>query len=82
MSTITAKQLKQHTGKWLKRIIAGEHLIITYRGKPIAKIEPIKEEEKETSFMEAWEDIEKTLQESNPYFKNWQEAVHWIRDRG
>jgi prevent-host-death family protein len=40
MGTITAKQLKQKTGEVIKRIKSGERLTLTYRGKPLAVIEP------------------------------------------
>jgi len=40
MGTITAKQLKQKTGEVIRRIKSGERLTLTYRGKPLAVIEP------------------------------------------
>jgi prevent-host-death family protein len=40
MGTITAKQLKQKTGEIIKRIKSGERLTLTYRGKPLAVLEP------------------------------------------
>ncbi len=40
MGTITTKQLKQKTGDVIKRIKSGERLTLTYRGKPLAVIEP------------------------------------------
>ena len=43
MGTITAKQLKQKTGDVIKRIKSGERLTLTYRGKPLAVIEPTTE---------------------------------------
>ena len=45
MGTITAKQLKQKTGEVIKRIKSGERLTLTYRGKPLAVIEPAKDKD-------------------------------------
>jgi prevent-host-death family protein len=86
MGTITAKQLKQNTGEIIKRVKSGEHLTLTYRGKPIGVIAPPKAEKTTTMeeirhFDEAWEDIEKTLGDTKPPFKGWKEAVAWARNR-
>ena len=40
MGKITAKQLKQKTGEVIKRIKSGERLTLTYRGIPLAVMEP------------------------------------------
>ena len=86
MSIITAKQLKQKTGEVIRKVRSGERLTITYRGKPVAVIAPpIKEEIKTLeglrSFNDAWQDIEETLQKTEPEFEGWREANAWIRDR-
>ncbi len=44
---ITAKELKKHTGAVLKRVMQNEEFIITYRGKPIAILKPLRFQEKE-----------------------------------
>ncbi len=86
MGTITAKQLKQKTGEVIKRIKSGERLTLTYRGKLLAYIEPafgkstiatnqVKE------FQKAWENIESTIDETTPEFKDWREATGWVRKR-
>jgi len=41
---MTAKHLKQKTGEIIKRVRSGEHLTITYRGKPHAKLIPFEDE--------------------------------------
>jgi len=86
MGTITAKQLKQKTGEVIRRIKSGERLTLTYRGKPLAVIEPTSV--KETSeinrvneSVKAWERIESSLNTTKPEFKNWREATEWVRDR-
>lgn len=86
MGTITAKQLKQNTGDVIKRIKSGERLTLTYRGKPLAVIEPAWETEsnvvnKVNEATKAWDRIESTLRRSKPEFKNWQEATRWVRNR-
>lgn len=86
MGTITAKQLKQKTGDVIKRIKSGERLTLTYRGKPLAVIEPTTEKNlnklnKVSDSVKAWEGIESTLNSTNPEFKNWREATDWVRNR-
>ncbi len=86
MGTITAKQLKQKTGEVIRRIKSGERITLTYRGKPLAVIEPtpktdIKEFNKVNESVNAWERIESTLNSTNPEFKNWREATGWVRNR-
>ncbi len=80
MGTITAKQLKQKTGEIIKRIKSGERLTLTYRGKPLAIIEPTAENQKNDlfelkEFQKAWESIESKLDREKPKFINWQEAT-------
>ena len=66
MGIVTAKHLKQKTGEIIKRVKAGESLIITHRGKPVAIMEPPANNENKGSqklrpFDEAWADIEKGI---------------------
>jgi prevent-host-death family protein len=86
MGTVTAKQLKQRTGDVIKRIKSGERLTLTYRGKPLAVIEPatekdIKELNKVSDSVKAWERIELKLSSTSPEFKNWRGATGWVRNR-
>ena len=86
MGTITAKQLKLKTGEVIRRIKSGERLTLTYRGKPLAFIEPtaknaVKELNKVAESVKAWERIESTLNSTKPEFKNWREATGWVRNR-
>ena len=41
---ITAKELRFHFGKVVKRLLRGEEVTVTYRGKPLAVIRPIRGE--------------------------------------
>jgi len=82
MRTITAKDLKNRTGAALRLIKAGERILITVRGKPQALLIPAEENIDEPVMREmqdAWNDIEKTLQNSEPQFSTWKEAVQWSR---
>ena len=86
MGTITAKQLKQKSGEVIRRIKSGERLTLTYRGKPLAVIEPavkrnLNELNKANESAKAWERIDSTLNSTKPEFKNWQEATRWVRNR-
>ena len=83
MGTVTARQLKRRTGEIIKRLKAGERFTLTHRGKLVAVISPLSEEESLSadlrSFDEAWEDIERALEKSKPPFKSWKEATGWAR---
>lgn len=43
-NTVGARELKTHLGKHLRRVRAGETLVITDRGEPIAEIRPIQDD--------------------------------------
>ncbi|HED08052.1 MAG TPA: type II toxin-antitoxin system prevent-host-death family antitoxin [Ignavibacteria bacterium] len=42
----TAKELRFHTKELLESVSRGEEVIITFRGKPCAKLVPVKESKK------------------------------------
>ncbi|MEA3359451.1 MAG: type II toxin-antitoxin system prevent-host-death family antitoxin [Thermodesulfobacteriota bacterium] len=86
MGIITAKQLKIKTGEVIRRVKSGEHLTITYRGKPVGIILPSEERKKDETeklrpYDEAWKGIEESLAKIEPAFKGWQEATAWVRSR-
>ncbi len=86
MKSISAKELKNQTGEVLRRVGAGERVLITKRGKPLALLSPVKEDHLKPvglrAYEEAWQDIEKTLRITRPRFKTWQEAMRVTRWRG
>ena len=41
MQTIGARDLKQHTGEVIARVMSGERLVLTMRGHPVALITPV-----------------------------------------
>jgi len=80
LGTITAKQLKQKTGEVVKRVIAGERMAVTYRGKGIAFIVPSTQEKNAATdasgeVEHAWRDIEAALERTEPRFEGWREAT-------
>ncbi len=53
----TAKELRFNTSMLFDMLSKGEDIIITYRGKPRAKLVPIKnDKEKENSLFGMWKD--------------------------
>jgi len=41
MGLVSAKELKNRLGRYLKKVKGGETLVVTERGKPIARIVPL-----------------------------------------
>ncbi|MBI1865303.1 MAG: type II toxin-antitoxin system prevent-host-death family antitoxin [Nitrospirae bacterium] len=86
MKTMTAKDLKNHTGEVMRRVSRGEEVLVTLRGRPAAVILPFaaargRAEGEARSFEEAWGDIEASLRRTGPAFKTWREAIGWSRKR-
>ena len=60
--TVSTKELRTRTKEIMEAMKRGEEVIITYRGKPAAKIVPIREardaghEEVDDSLFGVWED--------------------------
>lgn len=85
MKSISAKELKNQTGKVLRRVGEGEKVLITKRGKPWALLSPVEEDQLKPvglrSYEEAWKDIERTLKGIRPRFKTWEDAIRWTRWR-
>jgi prevent-host-death family protein len=85
MKSITATELKNGTGDVLRRVIRGEKVLVTKRGKPCALISPVGEEQSSTMelrpYENAWEDIQKTLRNTKPRHKTWEDAIRWSRRR-
>lgn len=43
MTSIGVRELRQHASRWLARVKAGERIVVTERGRPIAELVPIGE---------------------------------------
>ncbi|MBM4339762.1 MAG: type II toxin-antitoxin system prevent-host-death family antitoxin [Deltaproteobacteria bacterium] len=85
MRTMTAKDLKNQTGKAMRTVSRGEKVIVTLRGRPFALISPMTSvslaESSLRSPEDAWKDIESALKKTRPRFKNVKEAMNWTRKR-
>lgn len=42
MKTITMLQFRRDARRWLEAVQAGERLVLTYRGEPVARLEPVR----------------------------------------
>lgn len=70
----TAKDLRFHSKELLESVERGEEVVITYRGKPRAKLVPIRKEEavfntEENRFFGIWKDNDAVLN-VNDYVRN------------
>jgi len=69
----TAKELRFHTKELLESVSRGEEVIITFRGKPYAKLVPIKESKKNLrdtkELFGIWKD-RTDLDDVNSYVRN------------
>lgn len=70
----TAKDLRFHSKELLESIDRGEEVIITYRGKPHAKLIPIRKSktifpEEESQLFGIWKDNE-SISAVNDYVRN------------
>ncbi|GFP25071.1 type II toxin-antitoxin system Phd/YefM family antitoxin [Candidatus Hakubella thermalkaliphila] len=86
MKVITAKQLKNRTGEALRYVAKGEKVLVTRRGKPLAIMSPSDQEKTFQTmelrpFNQAWSEIEEALNRSEPFFRDWKEAINWSRKR-
>ncbi len=77
---------RETLGEMIQRVKSGERITLTHWGKTVAMIVPISKTDAHTADRlrppdEAWKEIERTLEESEPEFKGWKEATTWVRDR-
>lgn len=85
MKSVSARDLKNQTGKVLKLVESGQKVLITMRNKPFALLSPMTEEEWQSAqlrpYKEAWAGIEASLQGTSPRFPSVNEAMKWTRRR-
>jgi len=71
--TATAKDLRFHSKELLDSVLRGEEIIITYRGKPTAKLIPLKDENngvyKKNELFGIWKDKE-NIENVDQYIRN------------
>lgn len=41
MKTVTMLEFRRHADRVLRRLEGGERLLLTYRGRPVARLEPV-----------------------------------------
>lgn len=44
MKTITMLDLRRDAKRWIEAVRRGERLVLTYRGEPVARLEPVASE--------------------------------------
>ena len=71
----TAKELRFHTREILNSVHRGEEVVITFRGKPYAKIVPLKESKRDKDSKNELFGIWKNRKD----IKNVNEYVHSLR---
>jgi prevent-host-death family protein len=86
MSSVTSKELKNHTGEVLQRVRRGERVTVTRRGRPIAVILSIDDPATRAldgprDYPTAWDDLTETLRESEAAYGSWEEAMDATRRR-
>ena len=45
MTTVTMLEFRRHAERTIRRIQQGERLLLTYRGEPVARLEPVVPDE-------------------------------------
>jgi prevent-host-death family protein len=85
MKPMTARDLKNSTGEVVRTLRRGESVLLTFRGKPLGTIVPLRAGDHETPsirpYEEAWGQIESQLRRSKPHFASWKEAEDQSRGR-
>ncbi|MHB9014030.1 MAG: type II toxin-antitoxin system Phd/YefM family antitoxin [Ignavibacteriaceae bacterium] len=79
----TAKELRFHTKEILNSVNRGEEIIITFRGKPYAKIVPLKESKKDKNskneLFGIWKD-RKDMENVDEYVRNLRKSRIHVTD--
>jgi antitoxin (DNA-binding transcriptional repressor) of toxin-antitoxin stability system len=85
MKPMTARDLKNSTGEVVRTLRRGESILLTFRGKALGTIEPLRPERSEgppiLPYEQAWAEIEGQLRQSPPRFASWQDAEDHSRGR-
>jgi antitoxin (DNA-binding transcriptional repressor) of toxin-antitoxin stability system len=85
MKPMSARDLKNSTGDVVRTLRRGESILLTFRGKPLGTIEPLRSRGRSVPaiqpFEEAWDAIETELRRSKPRFASWRDAEDESRGR-
>jgi antitoxin (DNA-binding transcriptional repressor) of toxin-antitoxin stability system len=78
MKPMTARELKNSTGEVVRTLRRGESILLTFRGKALGTIEPLRPDAGDVPaippYEEAWAEIEAQSSLSKPRFTSWQDA--------
>jgi prevent-host-death family protein len=82
---MSARDLKNQTGEVVRALRRGESILLTFRGKPLGTIRPLRPGESEVTpvppYDDAWAEIEDQLRRSPPAYASWREAEDASRGR-
>ncbi|MGH9346998.1 MAG: type II toxin-antitoxin system Phd/YefM family antitoxin [Vicinamibacterales bacterium] len=85
MKPMTARELKNSTGEVVRALRRGESILLTFRGKALGTIEPLRTVGEDVAairpYEKAWAEIEAQLKRSKPRFASWKEAEDESRGR-
>jgi antitoxin (DNA-binding transcriptional repressor) of toxin-antitoxin stability system len=85
MKPMSARELKNSTGDVIRTLRRGESILLTFRGKPLGTIEPLRSHAQDVPviqpYEEAWAAIETELKRSTPHFASWKDAEDDSRGR-
>ena len=85
MKPMTARELKNSTGEVVRTLRRGESILLTFRGKPLGTIVPLRTGDQGAPLIRpyeaAWAEIEAQLKRSKPRFASWREAEDESRGR-
>jgi prevent-host-death family protein len=82
---MSARDLKNSTGEVVRTLRRGESILLTFRGKPLGTIQPLRTGEADVTevppYEEAWAEIEDQLRRSPPAYASWRDAEDASRGR-
>ena len=85
MKPMSARDLKNSTGEVVRTLRRGESILLTFRGRPLGTIEPMRPDTRDVPaiqpYEEAWASIETQLRRSTPRFSSWKDAEDESRGR-
>jgi antitoxin (DNA-binding transcriptional repressor) of toxin-antitoxin stability system len=85
MKPMSARELKNSTGEVVRTLRRGESILLTFRGKALGTIEPLRPDRSEAAtilpYEQAWAEIESQLRRTPPRFASWREAEDQSRGR-
>ena len=85
MRSMSARDIKNSTGEVIRTLRRGESVLLTFRGKPLGTIEPLRPGARDVPairpYEEAWAAVETELRGSTPHFASWKDAEDESRGR-